>query len=204
MHPQLPTHPHGQQCTCHAWSCLQGRIATFMHGDEPLGPPRVWLKDVNVPGLWCVRLPPLLIACVIAARQQRMRGPAGRQPRTGICAADWLQGMHPGKGFSASQLCGCCRQLLLQHDAVLWRQCGRHGGRHRPPRGHAGAHQGRSGQVGPKATAAGLLLVCPVPVQACAARSSSPLSPHPHHPSLFNTCALRLLQVPGGDVGRHL
>ncbi len=33
----------------------QGRIASFMYGDEPLGPPRVWLKDVNVPGLCMTR-----------------------------------------------------------------------------------------------------------------------------------------------------
>lgn len=33
----------------------QGRIASFMCGDEPLGPPRVWLRDVNVPGLCMTR-----------------------------------------------------------------------------------------------------------------------------------------------------
>lgn len=33
----------------------QGRIASFMYGDEPLGPPRVWLKDINVPGLCMTR-----------------------------------------------------------------------------------------------------------------------------------------------------
>ncbi|KAF8071239.1 protein phosphatase [Scenedesmus sp. PABB004] len=32
-----------------------GRIASFMCGDEPLGPPRVWLRDVNVPGLCMTR-----------------------------------------------------------------------------------------------------------------------------------------------------
>lgn len=33
----------------------QGRIASFMCGDEPLGPPRVWLREVNVPGLCMTR-----------------------------------------------------------------------------------------------------------------------------------------------------
>eukprot|EP00879_Flechtneria_rotunda_P010667 GHRR01011148.1.p1 GENE.GHRR01011148.1~~GHRR01011148.1.p1 ORF type:complete len:419 (+),score=173.69 GHRR01011148.1:342-1598(+) len=32
-----------------------GRIASFMCGDEPLGPPRVWLREVNVPGLCMTR-----------------------------------------------------------------------------------------------------------------------------------------------------
>jgi hypothetical protein len=34
---------------------LQGRIASFMCGDEPLGPPRVWLREVNIPGLCMTR-----------------------------------------------------------------------------------------------------------------------------------------------------
>jgi hypothetical protein len=34
---------------------LQGRIASFMCGDEPLGPPRVWLRAVNIPGLCMTR-----------------------------------------------------------------------------------------------------------------------------------------------------
>uniref|UniRef100_A0A383VYJ0 protein-serine/threonine phosphatase n=1 Tax=Tetradesmus obliquus TaxID=3088 RepID=A0A383VYJ0_TETOB len=32
-----------------------GRIASFMCGDEPLGPPRVWLREVNIPGLCMTR-----------------------------------------------------------------------------------------------------------------------------------------------------
>lgn len=32
-----------------------GRIASFMYNNAPLGPPRVWLKDVNVPGLCMTR-----------------------------------------------------------------------------------------------------------------------------------------------------
>ncbi|KAI8474496.1 MAG: phosphatase 2C-like domain-containing protein [Monoraphidium minutum] len=32
-----------------------GRIASYMYGDEPLGPPRVWLRDLNVPGLCMTR-----------------------------------------------------------------------------------------------------------------------------------------------------
>lgn len=34
---------------------LQGRIASFMCGSEPLGPLRVWLRDINVPGLCMTR-----------------------------------------------------------------------------------------------------------------------------------------------------
>ena len=33
----------------------QGRIATYTYNDEPLGPPRVWLRDANVPGLCMTR-----------------------------------------------------------------------------------------------------------------------------------------------------
>jgi hypothetical protein len=40
---------------CAVLLVLQGRIASFMCGDEPLGPPRVWLRDVNVPGLCMTR-----------------------------------------------------------------------------------------------------------------------------------------------------
>lgn len=36
-------------------SAPQGRIASFMCGDEPLGPPRVWLREMNVPGLCMTR-----------------------------------------------------------------------------------------------------------------------------------------------------
>ncbi|KIY98047.1 Protein phosphatase 2C containing protein [Monoraphidium neglectum] len=32
-----------------------GRIASYMFNDEPLGPPRVWLRDLNVPGLCMTR-----------------------------------------------------------------------------------------------------------------------------------------------------
>ena len=34
---------------------LKGRIASFMYNEEPLGPPRVWLREVNVPGLCMTR-----------------------------------------------------------------------------------------------------------------------------------------------------
>jgi hypothetical protein len=36
-------------------AAAQGRIASYYFGDEPLGPPRVWLRDMNIPGLCMTR-----------------------------------------------------------------------------------------------------------------------------------------------------
>lgn len=50
----VPAHWANGCCLLPA-TLLQGRIASFMCGDEPLGPPRVWLREVNIPGLCMTR-----------------------------------------------------------------------------------------------------------------------------------------------------
>lgn len=52
--PGTPPEPAGPPHT-HLPSRSQGRIASYMLGNEPLGPPRVWLRDLNVPGLCMTR-----------------------------------------------------------------------------------------------------------------------------------------------------
>ena len=49
VHACIHTRKHTQNAPC------QGRIASYMMGDEPLGPLRVWLRDMNVPGLCMTR-----------------------------------------------------------------------------------------------------------------------------------------------------
>lgn len=80
----------------------QGRIASFMCGEEPLGPLRVWLRDINVPGL---------VSSLVAVADSS----------SAACA----QARHPMRARTRldAQLYACCRPMPRVASASALTQC---------------------------------------------------------------------------------